>query len=128
MSRIVVLCLVLPFGLLPTLVSCRGDLGRERYEPRTFLGYACPDDCERHKAGFAWAERRHVTAGSSCAVLGATEAQGCRAYIDEATSAEEAGYRWAGENEIEHQCDCDGAGQRFRAGCLRGISPPANTY
>jgi len=128
MIRIAVLCLTLPLGLLPSPAQCCGDPNRVRYEPRTFLGYACPDDCERHKAGFAWAERHHVTAGSSCAVLGATEAQGCRAYIDEATSVEEAGYRWASENEIEHQCDCDGAGQRFRAGCLRGIRPPANTY
>lgn len=128
MIRLAMLCLALSCGGLSTPATSCGDPGRVRYEPRTFLGYACPDDCQWHKAGFAWAERHQVTAATSCAVLGGTEAEGCRAYVEEASSAEGAGYRWAGENEIEHQCDCDGAGRRFRAGCLRGIRLPANTY
>ena len=117
MTRAVVLCLVLPLGLPPSIASGCDDSSRVRYEPRTFLGYACEDDCQRHKYGFRWAEQRAVTDGRSCAPLGRLEAQGCRAYVDESFDAETAGERWAIENEIADPCLCHGAGERFRAGC-----------
>jgi len=98
------------------------------YEPRTFLGYACGDDCRRHKAGFLWAERCAVKDARSCETLGEAEAQGCRAYVDESFDAEAAGDRWAIENEIAHQCDCGGAGDRFLEGCVRQLPLPINTY
>lgn len=101
---------------LSPVLGC-GDPGRERYEPRTFLGYACEDDCQRHKHGFRWAELRAVTDSRSCEPLGHLEAQGCRAYVDQAFDAEAAGERWAIENEIADPRLCDGAGEQFRGGC-----------
>ena len=118
------LCLLLPLGLLPSLASCRGDLGRERYEPRSFLGYACEDDCQRHKHGFHWAEQRAVADARSCESLGYVEAQGCRAYVDESVDPQAAGERWAIENEIADPCLCNGAGERFQAGCTDAAAMP----
>jgi hypothetical protein len=104
------------------------DHGRERYEPRSFMGYACEADCERHKAGFGWAEQHAVTDPVACEPLARYEAQGCRVYVEESLTAEEVGGRWARENEIAHQCHCDGAGERFRIGCHRQLTLPTNTY
>jgi len=117
MLRIAVLCLVGPTGLLPLPSSGCSDLGPARYEPRTFLGYTCEDDCQRHKLGFRWAEQWAVTDARSCEPLGHLEAQGCRTYVDHAFDTEAAGERWAIENEIADPSLCDGAGKRFRAGC-----------
>lgn len=97
--------------------------GRVPYEPRSFLGYTCEDDCERHKAGFAWAVRRQVGGAAACQGLGAAEAEGCRAWTEEGRDARAAGFRWAVENEIAAPCRCDGAGRDFRAGCLRHLAP-----
>jgi len=99
-----------------------------RYEPRTFLGYACEDDCARHKAGFLWAAEHEVADTRSCESLGHPEAQGCHAYVSEPAGAEAAGDRWAIENEIVHHCECAGAGERFFAGCSRQLLQPINTY
>jgi hypothetical protein len=123
-----VLWLLLPLGLLPSLASCRGDLGRERYEPRNFLGYACEDDCQRHKEGLRWAEQHAVTGSRQCMALPRPNAEGCAAYLDEGRDAEAAGDRWAIENEIVNQGDCEGAGERFFAGCVRQLMKPINTY
>ena len=102
---------------------------RERYESRTFLGYACEDDCERHKAGFAWAERHRVRGLARCAQLMRVEAEGCRVFIEWRLAPEAAGDRWARENEIADPGLCDGAGERFRVGCLRYLpmEQPTNT-
>jgi hypothetical protein len=124
MLRAAVLCLVLPFGVPPSLASGCGDVGRVRYAPRTFLGYACTDDCEPHKAGFAWAEKWAVADVRSCEPLGHLEAQGCRAYVEESIDAEAAGERWAVENEIADPSLCDGAGERFRSGCTEAAGIP----
>jgi hypothetical protein len=99
----------------------------ERYEPRSFLGYACEDDCERHKAGFAWAESNGVADLSACATLDPAAAEGCRAFVEEPMTPEQAGERWARENEIEAPCLCAGAGERFGVGCSRAVSIPAGT-
>jgi hypothetical protein len=99
--------------------------GTIRYEPRSFLGYACADDCERHKAGFAWAAQRELTDSTECRALGPVESEGCLAWIEEGIDAEAAGFRWALENEIASPCLCDGAGRAFRTGCLRYLAPPA---
>lgn len=109
--------------MLPA-AACPGQ-ARERYEPRTFLGYACEDDCRRHLAGFAWAARRRLSEPGSCDVLGPAAADGCRAFIEERLTPEEAGYRWALENEIADPRECEGAGKRFRAGCRRQLPDPA---
>ena len=87
------------------------------YEPRTFLGYACADDCATHKAGFAWAERHGIADAAACMLADRSSAQGCRAYVEEAVTAELAGFEWARENEIADPCRCDGAGPGFAAGC-----------
>lgn len=100
----------------------------ERYEPRSFFGYACDGDCERHKAGFAWAESLGLADRSACGSLGRRDAEGCRAYVDESLPADEAGFRWALENEIEAACLCAGAGEGFRSGCRRYVLVPINTY
>ena len=123
MLRIAVLCLALPSGLLPSATGCLDPSGL-RYEPLTFLGYACADGCGRQKAGFAWAEEWAVTDARSCEPLGHLEAQGCRAYVEESIDAEAAGERWATENEIADPCLCSGAGDRFRSGCLDAMRVP----
>ena len=125
MLRVAVLCLVVSFGVPSSLASGGDHSSRVRYEPRTFLGYACADDCQRHKDGFRWAERRAVTDARSCAPLGHLEAQGCRAYVDESFDAEAAGERWAIENEIADPRLCDGAGERFRSGCADAAEIPS---
>jgi hypothetical protein len=101
------------------------DAALERYEPRSFLGYACEDDCQRQKAGFAWAERHQVSDPASCRQLEAAAAEGCRAYVEESLTPEQAGYRWALENEVADPCMCDGAGEGFRTGCLAVVAKPA---
>ena len=100
--------------------------GRVPYEPRSFLGYTCEDDCERHKAGFAWAAQRELTDSTECRALGPVESEGCLAWIEEGIDAEAAGFRWALENEIASPCLCDGAGRAFRTGCLRYLAPPGH--
>lgn len=129
MLRVAVLCLVFSFGGPPSLGREGGPVGPVRYEPRTFLGYACEDDCQRHKHGFRWAEQWALTDARSCEPLGLKEAQGCHAYVDLEFDAEAAGERWAIENEIADPRLCDGAGERFRSGCadavlIPPVSPP----
>jgi hypothetical protein len=85
------------------------------------MGYACEADCERHKAGFGWAERHRLTDPGSCEPLDRFEAEGCRAYLEELLTPGQAGYRWALENEISDACLCHGAGERFRIGCRRAV-------
>jgi hypothetical protein len=116
-------------GSAPTGSGCLSS-SLERYEPRSFLGHACEDDCQRHKAGFAWAVRHGALNEVACRELPGPEAAGCRIYADYAISPEAAGYRWALENEITDPCLCDGAGDRFRDGCLQQLLPrePRNTY
>jgi len=100
-----------------------------RYEPRNFLGYACEDDCQRHKAGFAWAERHRVTDAAACVHLESAETEGCRAFAEQSLTPEQAGYRWALENEVVDPCLCGGAGERFRAGCRHQLpGPPPKKY
>jgi len=105
-------------------VSACASASLERYEPRSFLGYACEDDCQRHKAGFAWAEHQAVTEAVECMPLAPPEAEGCLAYLQERLTSEQAGLRWAVENEIAAPCLCGGAGEDFRAGCLRYAAGP----
>lgn len=98
--------------------ACTGEVSRVG-APRTFLGYLCRDaECGAHKAGFAWADRNGVTDPADCA--GASEpafAEGCRAFVEDAVTAESSGFQWARENGIGDRCRCDGAGPRFEAGC-----------
>lgn len=116
---------MLPLGVLSAPAASCGHSNVERYEPRTFLGYACEDDCQRHKHGFRWAEQRAVADARSCESLGDLEAEGCRAYVHEPVDAEAAGERWAIENEIADPCLCNGAGERFGAGCTNAtVIPP----
>lgn len=117
------MCVVVLLATLHAAGSSACNARRVRYEPRSFLGYACEDDCERHKAGFAWAVRRQVGGAAACQGLGAAEAEGCRAWTEEGRDARAAGFRWAVENEIAAPCRCDGAGRDFRAGCLRHLAP-----
>jgi len=110
-------------GSAPGAPACP-SASLERYEPRSFLGYACEDDCQRHKAGFAWAERQVVMEAGECTPLAPLEAEGCRAYLHERLTPEQAGLRWAMENEIAAPCLCGGAGEGFRAGCLQYAAGP----
>ena len=123
MWRLLAILAVLTGGtvLPPAAWSCQSQ---ERYEPRTFLGYACEDDCERHKAGFAWAARRGAQQTAQCAALARPEAEGCRAYLQDRLTPVQAGFRWALENEIAAPWLCDGAGEGFRAGCLQYAAGP----
>jgi len=96
-------------------------------EPRSFLGYACRDDCGPEKAGYAWAELHGVSDPAVCPAADPSRMQGwihgCRAYAEESMSAEQAGERWATENELDSVTECEGAGPGFRAGCLCGLLP-----
>ena len=114
-------CIALVLGNPAVLHADCPVQSRVRHEARTFLGYACEDDCAGHKAGLAWAVRRSVSDGSACSGLGPATAEGCRAFVEEHLTPEQAGYRWALENEIVDPCLCDGGGAGFRAGCLRQI-------
>ena len=107
-------------------IGCPGA-ALERYEPRSFLGYACEDDCQRQKAGFAWAESHHVADPYGCGRLEPAAAEGCLAYAEDRLTPKQAGYRWALENELADPCLCDGAGADFRAGCLEGSAAPGGT-
>lgn len=118
-------CLLLSLAASPPAAAGCGDPGAVRYEPRTFLGHACEDDCERHKAGFRWAQRRAVAHPCRCRSLPRAEAEGCAAFLDEGADAEAVGARWAIENEIALPCLCRGAGERFEAGCRRAVAIPA---
>lgn len=104
----------------PLSARCAAD-GREPYAERTFFGYACRDDCAAQKSGFDWAVRHGVAEPVACAALEAAGAEGCRAFAQERLTPDEAGYAWALENEIAEPCLCDGAGPRFRAGCVRYV-------
>lgn len=98
---------------------------RERYEPRTFFGHLCADDCDAFKAGFAASDRdprhRHCTHGS------ASFRAGCRLRGAAGLDPEAAGYDWAIVNEIVEPADCEGAGIAFRRGCLASLPEPALT-
>lgn len=128
MARATVLTLllaVIPVGANEAS-TCATTGGRERYEPRTFFGYACAQDCTDHKGGFAWAERHGITDPAACALASPRAADGCRAYAEQAVTAEQAGFDWASENEVTDRCLCGGAGRRFEAGCeaYLGAVPP----
>jgi hypothetical protein len=86
---------------------------------RSFLGHPCRDDrCGSHKAGFDWAERQGVTDPRACLARNDPAfAEGCRAFVQEAVTAEQAGFHWARENELADASHCAGAGPRFEAGC-----------
>lgn len=98
---------------------CGGGGARVPYEPATFLGYACREaDCAGHKAGFAWADAQGIVDPRDCDEAedpGFTE--GCRAFVEDAVTAEQSGFQWARENEVGDPCRCAGAGPRFEAGC-----------
>lgn len=125
MFRIAALCLMSLALRSPLAAGCPATAGA-RYEPRSFLGYACTDDCGQHKAGFAWADRHAVTDAERCAALPQPQTEGCTAYVEEGRDARAAGRRWATENEIVHPCECAGAGERFRAGCVRATGRPVD--
>jgi hypothetical protein len=92
---------------------------RVPYEPRVFLGFACSDgECAAHKAGFAWADRRGLVDAAACVEAeDAGFVEGCRAFAEQAATAEQSGFEWARDNELTDDCLCDGAGPRFAAGC-----------
>jgi hypothetical protein len=100
---------------------------RERYEPRSFLGYACRDDCQRHKSGYDWARRQRARRSAACAALAGPEQEGCLAYVEEPLTPGEAGQLWASENEIADASLCDGAGEEFGSGCRRAVALPSST-
>jgi hypothetical protein len=87
--------------------------------PRSFLGHPCRDDrCGSHKAGFDWAERQAITDPRACLARNDPAfAEGCRAFVQETVTAEQAGFQWARENELADASHCAGAGPRFEAGC-----------
>jgi hypothetical protein len=119
-------CLMHVLAAGPPATAACNDPSVRRYEPRTFQGYACEADCERHKAGFRWAERHLVTDPRACASLPQAEAEGCVAYADAGQDAEGVGSRWAVENEIVRPCQCAGAGEQFRVGCAQAVETPAD--
>jgi hypothetical protein len=107
--------------------ACRAEAPRHDPGPRGFLGYACRDArCASHKAGFDWAERNGITAARACVTRNdAAFVEGCRAYANEAVTAEQAGFQWARDNALADACLCAGGGAGFEAGCeayVRGFA------
>jgi hypothetical protein len=53
----------------------------------TFGGYKCTIDCRGHRAGYEWAERRHISEASQCEEILVRSPkrtsfyEGCRAYV-----------------------------------------------
>jgi hypothetical protein len=117
-SGLALLCL----GLLGVPIG--GATARQIYAPRGFLGYACRDDrCNSHKAGFDWAERNGIADARTCTSRNDPGfAEGCRAFAEEAVTAEQAGFEWARENELDDTCLCAGAGLGFEAGCAAYVT------
>jgi hypothetical protein len=99
-----------------SVAACPGT-GAERYEARTFLGYACDGDCEEHKSGYAWAGRHGITHAGACNLPRARMREGCRAFAEGRLSPLQAGFEWALENEVVDPCECQGAGPAFETGC-----------
>jgi hypothetical protein len=97
---------------------------RERYEPRTFFGHRCADDCHVFKAGFAASDldsrHRHCMHGSAAFRVG------CRVRREAGLDPRTAGYDWAIVNEVVDPADCEGAGDAFRRGCLAGLPESAH--
>ena len=129
-AGLILLCLGLvatPSGAFArtTLVkTCSHSSSRQVYAPRGFGGYTCRDDrCSSHKAGFDWAERNGIADARTCASRhDSAFVEGCRAFAEEAVTAEQAGFEWARENEIDDTCDCAGAGPGFDAGCVAYVT------
>jgi hypothetical protein len=94
------------------------------YAAPVFLGYACRDrECNAHKSGFAWAERNAVTDARECvASPNPAFVEGCRAFVEEAVTPEQAGFEWARENELDATCRCRGGGAGFEAGCAAYVT------
>lgn len=103
----------------PAAAGCRHATERQAYALQAFFGYACREpECAGHKAGFAWADRGGITDPLAC--TGSEDLafeEGCRAFAEDAVTAEQAGFEWARENEVVDACQCRGAGPRFEAGC-----------
>lgn len=104
--------------------ACHPAEARQVYAPRGFLGYACRDDrCNSHKAGFDWAERNGIADALACTSRNDPGfVEGCRAFAEEAVTAEQAGFEWARENELDDTCHCAGAGPGFEAGCAAYVT------
>jgi hypothetical protein len=99
--------------------SACSEADRNPYAPRGFHGHECRDgDCSAHKAGFGWADRQGLADAAACAAAeDAAFVEGCRVFAELAVTAEQSGFVWARENELDDDCLCDGAGPRFAAGC-----------
>lgn len=100
------------------------SLTREPYTAPVFLGYACRDrECTAHKSGFAWAERNAVADAKECAASpNPAFVEGCRAFVEETVTPEQAGFEWARENELDETCRCRGGGTGFEAGCAAYVT------
>lgn len=107
------------FACLLLLCAVAADRAAGAPAGRSFLGHACRDDrCGSHKAGFDWAERQGITDPRACLARNDPAfAEGCRAFVQEAVTAEQAGFHWARENDLTDASHCAGAGPRFEAGC-----------
>ena len=103
--------------------GCGPGLG-EPYSPLVFMGFACPDrHCGAHKAGFAWADQMELGDAATCETNDDPGfREGCRAFVDDAVTAEQSGFEWALQNEVDNDCLCSGAGPRFEAGCVAYVA------
>lgn len=53
------------------------------YNPSTFKGYACTDDCSGHEAGYNWAEEKGISDPYECGGNSASFIEGCESYAQE---------------------------------------------
>lgn len=53
------------------------------YEPQTFNGYECTDDCSGHEAGYNWAEENGIDDPSDCGGNSNSFIEGCESYAEE---------------------------------------------
>lgn len=53
------------------------------YDPQTFNGDECTDDCSGHEAGYNWAEEKGIDDPSDCGGNSTSFIEGCESYTEE---------------------------------------------
>lgn len=68
-----------PIRRIPVIENSETD----DYEPLTFKGNDCIDDCSGHEAGYNWAEEEGIIDPSDCGGNSRSFIEGCESYAEE---------------------------------------------
>ncbi|MDR2199637.1 MAG: hypothetical protein LBR53_09330 [Deltaproteobacteria bacterium] len=66
---------------------------------KSFLGYACLENCEGHEAGYRWADENKLTRVEDCRGKSESFIEGCVAYIED--QADNAKY-YSSEDDADY--------------------------